>query len=251
MAAAPAGVHAAVARGDIDAVTRFHADDADLEARDGEGRTPMVLAAQRCDVAMLDHLYRLGARPGSPDGNGVHPWYAAATSRDPPLRQQLVALELMAGWSGVDLDCEEDDFGTALEELCRRVPPAADRERVGAVVRLLILKGCMVYRGGIPSGPVRSELLRRIDEWLATQRALDTFLAGCRFGHQAGGYLMPSTVRMLRNLPRVRCRIGRYVGTLRRVETLRLVHAGYAIRDAITEEETQAVSLARVPCYVM
>ena len=117
-------LHEAVKRGDLAAVTQLHVDDVDLEAHDDHGRTAMVIAAGRCDHAMLELLYSLGADPGRADATATFPLFEAAVATAPPLGAQLHTLELMSGWHGVDLDCEREDFGTSLEHLTGQVPPA-------------------------------------------------------------------------------------------------------------------------------
>lgn len=248
--AAAETLHQAVERGDLAAVTRLHADDVDLEARDGGGRTAMAIAAGRCHHAMVELLYALGADPGRPDAT-TFPLFEAAVATTPPLDDQLRTLELLSGWHGVDLDCEPEYIGTALEHLCARPPHPYHAERVGAVVRMLLLRGAVLYRGGLTCRPVRDELLRRMRQWIATQRGVETFLAGCHGGIQQDGG--PSLVRALRNAPMVRRRIGQFVPVLSRVETRRLRHAVYAVEDSIRDEawhaETHAFS--HVTCFAM
>ena len=55
------GLHAAVARGDIAALRRFIAAKADLDARDGHGRTALMVAAHRRDLKAADLLMKAGA----------------------------------------------------------------------------------------------------------------------------------------------------------------------------------------------
>ena len=244
-------LHAAVVRGDLEAVVMLHADDVDLEGLDAGGHSAMVLAAQRCDAAMVEQLYRLGADPGRADGTGAHPLFEAATATAPSLGAQALTLETMASWRSVDLDCENDDFGTALEVLCSTPPPAHLQERVGMVVRLLLLKGAMVYRGGLTCRPVRDELLRRVRGWLTTQRGLDVWLAGCHHGVTADFDASPA--RSLRNVPMVRRLVGAYVPMLSTVECTRLRHAVYAIQDSMDEEAWYAEThvFSHVACYTM
>ena len=229
----------------------LHADDVDLEGLDAGGRSAMVLAAARCDAAMVEQLYRLGVDPGRADGTGAHPFFEAATATTPSLEAQALTIETMASWRAVDLDCENRDFGTALEVLCARPPPAHLQERVGMVVRMLLLKGAMVYRGGLTCRPVRDELHRRVRGWLATQRGLDVWLAGCHHGLTADFDASPA--RALRNVPMVRRLVGAYVPMLSTAECARLRHAAYAIQDSIDDEAWHAETHAfpHVACYPM
>ena len=253
MATAQLGLHEAVVAGDLAAISALHADDLDLESRDARGRTAMTIAAARCDASTLTHLYSLGADPGAADGSGTYPVFVCAMAQADQfsIRDQLETLETLSGWGAVDLDAEPDDLGTALETLCAKVPPPHLRARVGAVVRLLILKGAMVYRGGLTCHPVRAELHRRLRGWLRTQKALDEFLRGCHHGVQDDG--AASAARVLRNLPMVRRRIGEFVPVLSTQETTRVRHAVYAIEDSIEEDAYRAECHAygHVHCFAM
>ena len=246
-------LHNAVERGDVAAVVRLHAEDGvDLESHDlHNGRSAMVIAAARCDADMLEQLYALGADPNAADGTGTYPLFEAAVATDPSLEAQMHTLVLMTSWHGVDLDVEPDDFGTLLEHLCATVPPPHLRERVGAVVRLLLLAGAVLYRGGLTCRPVRDELLRRVREWLATQSGLELFLSGCHHGAQADG--TPSLARALRNAPMVRRRIGHFVPVLSPVEVHRLRAAAHELQCSVDDElyhaETHAFS--HVTCHAM
>ncbi len=55
------GLHAAAARGDIAALRRFIAAKTDLDARDGHGRTALMVAAHRRDLKAADLLMKAGA----------------------------------------------------------------------------------------------------------------------------------------------------------------------------------------------
>lgn len=244
-------LHAAVALGDEAAVAAIHANGADLELRDaGSGRTAMTIAAARCDARMAELLFALGADPGAADGTHAHPIYVAATATTPPLRDQLATVLLLSQWGGVDLDAEHDDFGTALECLLARVPPTRHAERMGAVVRLLLLRGAWLYRGSVVCRPVRDELLRRIRSWLATQGALNTFLAACRYGVTTD--LEAAPARTLMNTPMVRRLIGAFVPVLTSLECARLRHATYTLQESVDDEmhyaETHA--FAHVNCHM-
>ena len=252
MASADRTLHEATALGDEAAVAALHANGTDLEARDaGSGRTAMTIAAARCDARMTELLFALGADPGAADGTHTHPIYVAATATTPPLRDQLATVLLLSQWGGVDLDAEHDDLGTALEHLLARVPPPHHAERVGAVVRLLLLRGAWLYRGSVTCRPVRDELLRRIRSWLATQGALHTFLAACRYGVTTDIEAAPA--RALTNTPMVRRLIGAFVPVLTSLECARLRHATYTLQESVDDEmhyaETHA--FAHVNCHAM
>ena len=55
------GLHAAVAKGDRAAIAGLIAERADLNARDGQGRTPLMLAGHRGDAAAARALIKAGA----------------------------------------------------------------------------------------------------------------------------------------------------------------------------------------------
>jgi len=252
MASTDHTLHAAAALGDEAAVAALHANGSDLEARDaGSGRTAMTIAAARCNARMVELLFALGADPGAADGTHTHPIYVAATATAPPLRDQLATVLLLSQWGGVDLDAEPEDFGTALESLLARVPPPRHAERVGAVVRLLLLRGAWLYRGSVVCRPVRDELLRRIRSWLVTQGALHTFLMGCRHGVTSDIETTPA--RALTNTPMVRRLIGAFVPVLTSLECARLRHAAYTLQESVDDEmhyaETHA--FAHVNCRAM
>ena len=59
--AAYAGLHAAAAGGSTAEIERLVRDGADINARDGFGRTPLMVAAYRRDVAVARALIELGA----------------------------------------------------------------------------------------------------------------------------------------------------------------------------------------------
>jgi len=59
--AAYTDLHAAVVRGSMSEIERFVRDGADINARDGFGRTPLMVAAYRHDVAVARALIDLGA----------------------------------------------------------------------------------------------------------------------------------------------------------------------------------------------
>jgi len=245
-------LHAAAALGDEAAVAALHASGADLEARDaGSGRTAMTIAAASCNARMVELLFALGADPGAADGTHTHPIYVAATATAPPLRDQLATLLLLSQWGGVDLDAEQEDLGTAIECLLARVPPPHQADRVGSVVRLLLLRGAWLYRGSVVCRPVRDELLRRIRSWLATQGALRTFLAACRYGVTTD--LEAAPARALTNTPMVRRLIGAFVPVLTSLECARLRHATYTLQESVDDDahygETHA--FAHVNCHAM
>lgn len=55
------GLHAAVAKGDRAAIARLIAQRADLNARDSQGRTPLMIAGHRGDMAAARTLIKAGA----------------------------------------------------------------------------------------------------------------------------------------------------------------------------------------------
>ena len=59
--AAYTGLHAAAAKGDVGEIARLAKAGANLEARDGHGRTPLIVAAFRRDVATARALIAAGA----------------------------------------------------------------------------------------------------------------------------------------------------------------------------------------------
>jgi len=60
-------LRAAVAAGDVDGVRRAVADGADVEVRDGDRRTPLLLATRAGQVAIARVLLDAGADPDAKD----------------------------------------------------------------------------------------------------------------------------------------------------------------------------------------
>src|SRR5262245_51638927 len=65
--AAYEGLHAAAAGGDVGEIDRLVKRGVDLNARDGNGRTPMMVAAFRQDDAAVRALIEAGADPNALD----------------------------------------------------------------------------------------------------------------------------------------------------------------------------------------
>ena len=84
---------AAVAAGDVDGVRRAVAAGADLEVRDGDRRTPLLLATRAGQVAIARVLLDAGADPDLADGEGVTPLAHARSRGYDAIAELLVAAD--------------------------------------------------------------------------------------------------------------------------------------------------------------
>ncbi len=91
-AAAYEGLHRAAHEGDAPAIRRLAAEGADLEARDGNGRTPVHVAAFASQEAALRALAKAGADLNALDGDAYDAVTIAAVADDPELMSAALDL---------------------------------------------------------------------------------------------------------------------------------------------------------------
>lgn len=91
------GLHAAAAQGDIAAIRRFIAAKADLNARDGHGRTPLMVAAHRRDLKAADLLMKAGADVNALDVESYDVLTIASVLNDRAMVRLATALGADAG----------------------------------------------------------------------------------------------------------------------------------------------------------
>jgi len=85
----PQGLRQAAEAGDLTALTAQLASGVDVEARDDEGRTALMLAVLRGRADAVAMLLAHGADPSAADGHGITPMQAAIAADD---RQIIAAL---------------------------------------------------------------------------------------------------------------------------------------------------------------
>jgi uncharacterized protein len=85
------GLHAAVVRGSTAEIERLVDDGADVNARDGFGRTPLMVAAYRGDVAVARVLIELGANVNALDHQSYDVITIAAVRNDLDMLQLAIA----------------------------------------------------------------------------------------------------------------------------------------------------------------
>jgi len=106
-------LHAAVARGDLAAVRRLARSGAPLDERDGQGRTPLLLATQRNQIEIARALITAGADVNAQDDLHDSAYLlAGARGHDDILRATLA--------HGADLRSVNRYGGTALIPACER-----------------------------------------------------------------------------------------------------------------------------------
>lgn len=107
------GLLEAAGRGDLSAVNRLIAAGADLEQRDGQRRTPLLLAVAGNHVAVARALLAAGASPNAQASNQDTPWLLAGASG----RSEIVAAMLPLK---PDLSLRNRYGGNALIPACER-----------------------------------------------------------------------------------------------------------------------------------
>jgi ankyrin repeat protein len=107
-AARYAGLFAAAARGDAAEIARLAAAGADLEARDGHGRTPLHVAAHASRTDAMRALVKAGADPNALEHDRYDIVTIAAVANDVPTLKQALA----SGCSARNVTSRYD--GTAL-----------------------------------------------------------------------------------------------------------------------------------------
>jgi hypothetical protein len=79
----------AVETGDFRALKKSIKDSADVNSRDGAGRTALLLATQKGDTKAVKLLLSRGADPNVADSTGVTPLQAATTAKQDAIRRLL------------------------------------------------------------------------------------------------------------------------------------------------------------------
>lgn len=160
----------AASRGDDDAVRQAIEEGATLEARDGQGRTALLLATHGNNVEAARALIEAGADVNAKDALQDSAYlYAGARGLD-----EILAMTLA---HGADLHSTNRYGGTALI-------PAAERGHV-ATVRTLLRAGC---RGGSCQPPAldRAAGSDPAWRWRRAPRADRAAAARCRCRSRAG-----------------------------------------------------------------
>ena len=91
------GLHLAAHRGDEKAITKLSADGADLEARDGSGRTPLHVAAYGSHEDAVQALAKAGANLNALEGQAYDIVTIAAVARDFEMVDLALSLGAKAG----------------------------------------------------------------------------------------------------------------------------------------------------------
>ncbi|WP_291675940.1 ankyrin repeat domain-containing protein [Bosea sp. (in: a-proteobacteria)] len=107
------GLLEAAGRGDLAAVNRLIAAGADLEQRDGQRQTPLLLAVAGNHVAVAKALLAAGASPNAQAANQDTPWLLAGASG----RTEIIAAMLPLK---PDLTIRNRYGGNALIPACER-----------------------------------------------------------------------------------------------------------------------------------
>lgn len=107
------GLLEAAGRGDLPAVNRLLAAGADLEQRDGQRQTPLLLAVAGNHVAVAKALLAAGASPNAQAANQDTPWLLAGASG----RTEIIAAMLPLK---PDLSLRNRYGGNALIPACER-----------------------------------------------------------------------------------------------------------------------------------
>ncbi|CAH1665576.1 Ankyrin repeat domain-containing protein [Hyphomicrobiales bacterium] len=124
--AAYRGLHAAAAAGDAATIRQLAASGADLDARDGNGRTPLHVAAFQGRAETVRILIAAGAKPGLLDDQRYDAVTIAAVRDDVPVVKAL----LSAGASAKLITSRYD--GTALIAAAHLGHDGVVRELIGA-----------------------------------------------------------------------------------------------------------------------
>jgi ankyrin repeat protein len=89
--AAYTDLHAAVVGGSAVEVEHLVREGANINARDGFGRTPLIVAAHRCDITVAKALIALGAGINALDHQSYDAMTVAAVNNDVEMLELLIA----------------------------------------------------------------------------------------------------------------------------------------------------------------
>ena len=129
-------IYEAAGFGNIEAIKQHLAADADLNAKDTIGRTPLHIAAYTGHKEIVELLIANGADLNGKDGHGSTPLHNAAVNGHKEIAELLITKGADVNAKKDVNDPEKDDGGTPLHG-------AADMGRF-EVVELLIAKGADV-----------------------------------------------------------------------------------------------------------
>jgi len=129
-------IYEAAGFGNIEAIKQHLAADADLNAKDTIGRTPLHIAAYTGHKEIVELLIANGADVNGKDGHGSTPLHNAAVNGHKEIAELLITKGADVNAKKDVNDPEKDDGGTPLHG-------AADMGRF-EVVELLIAKGADV-----------------------------------------------------------------------------------------------------------
>lgn len=157
------GLHRAAQEGDAEAIRQLAAGGADLEARDGNGRTPVHVAAFASHEAALRALAEAGADTNALDGDAYDAVTIAAVADDP----ELMSLALQLGtrpdlvtsrWQGTALIAAAH-LGHA-EVVRRLIAAGAPLDHVNNLGWTALIEAVVLGDGG----PAHREVVRALVE---------------------------------------------------------------------------------------
>jgi hypothetical protein len=162
---------AAAARGDLAEVERLLGEGAKVDVRDGDGRTPLLLATRANHIAVARTLIEAGADVNAKDAIQDSPFlYAGAEGRVEILKMTLAA--------GADLKSTNRYGGTALIPACHHghveavkvlLETTIDVDHVNNLGWTALLEAVILGDGG----PVHTEIVRLLLEARANPNIAD------------------------------------------------------------------------------